>query len=270
MSPIIKKLRHPKEGLYGGIIRVFGCLFWIFILLFAIAEALSSPHGGARILMILLYFVLGLVFTLFGEALFRARAIGNMVEVTPAQFPRIHGEITDVARALGLAVAPRTFIYNSHGVTNAFAMRLFRTRYVFLTSGIVEADDDAQLRFIIAHEIAHHVLGHLNTIQRFLAAPGIFVPFLYPAYSRAREFSCDAVGASVIPDPEKALTALQMLACGARRLNAQMNSTAFYAQEDHVPGIAGFVLEIFSSHPRLTRRVQRLRRCFPARRAPVS
>lgn len=269
MSPSIRKLRHPKEGLYGGLLKAAGCVFWAALLVLLLVSAFIAPRGIVTIFTVLSYIVMGTVIALIGEALFRAHAMGNMVEVTSSQFPHIHAEIIDVAAALGLAETPRTFIYNSHGVMNAFAMRLFGARYVFLTSAVVEADNDAQLRFIIAHEIAHHVLGHLGRVQRFLAAPGIIIPFLYPAYSRAREYSCDAVGASVVLEVESALTALQMLACGTRRLNGQMNTAAFSAQERNVPQMAGFVMEIVASHPRLTRRVERLKAFFSAGQTPA-
>jgi Zn-dependent protease with chaperone function len=36
------------------------------------------------------------------------------------------------------------------------------SRYVFLTSALVEATNDAQVRFVVGHEIGHHAAGHLN------------------------------------------------------------------------------------------------------------
>jgi Zn-dependent protease with chaperone function len=81
------------------------------------------------------------------------------------------------------------------------------------------------------------------------------VPFLMPAYSRSREYTCDSIGAHLSKDPVASRSALQMLGCGCRRLNQTMSCEAFVAQEAMVPPVAGFVAEIFRSHPRLTRRV---------------
>ena len=80
-----------------------------------------------------------------------------------------------------------------------------------------------------------------------------------PAYSRARETACDHIGSYLSGDFEASRSALQMLGCGCRRLNQVMKCEPFIAQEAMVPAIAGFVTEIFRSHPRLTRRVAVIR-----------
>ncbi|HVY35022.1 MAG TPA: M48 family metallopeptidase, partial [Caulobacteraceae bacterium] len=133
--------------------------------------------------------------------------------------------------------------------------RLLGGRYIFLTSALVEANSDEQVRFVIGHEIGHHAAGHLNPWLNFVKLPAHFVPFLMRAYSRSREYSCDSIGAYISKDVAASRSALQMLGCGCRRLNGAMNCEAFMAQEDMVPPIFGFLTEIFRSHPRLTRRV---------------
>ncbi len=77
------------------------------------------------------------------------------------------------------------------------------------------------MRFVIGHELGHHVAGHLNTIPFLLRLPAYVVPFLGAAYSRGRELTCDRIGASIVQDAEVARTALQMLACGSAKLNGQ-------------------------------------------------
>jgi len=262
MSPTLKIHRHPSEHLYGFLLTVFGGLFWFLFMLFVVVGALESPRGIAHLFMICVYGLFIYLTSIMTAALYRAYAMGNMVALSEDQFPELHTQFVAIARELGLAETPQAFIHNSGGVMNAFAIRLLRGRYVFLTSAIVEAEDNAQLRFIMAHEIAHHALGHLNAFKHFIRLPALFIPFLYRAYSRAREFSCDAVGASVLPDVHDALTALQMLACGTKRLNKAMNVDAFAAQDFRVPGLAGFLVEIASTHPRLTRRVAYLKANF--------
>ena len=128
-------------------------------------------------------------------------------------------------------------------------------RHVFLTSALVDATDDEQVRFVIGHELGHHAAGHLNPWLNFLKMPAHVVPFLMAAYSRSREYSCDSIGAYLSKDLTASRSSLQMLGCGCRRLNGAMSCEAFIAQEAMVPPVAGFVAEIFRSHPRLTRRV---------------
>jgi Zn-dependent protease with chaperone function len=144
-------------------------------------------------------------------------------------------------------------------MVNAFARRIFGGRYVFLTSGLVEAQSDAQVKFVIGHELGHHAAGHLNFFSHFLRLPGHFVPFLGSAYSRARESSCDRIGAVLSGDVAASVSALGMLSCGCRRLNGGLNCDALMDQEALVPPVFGFISEIFRSHPRITRRMAAIR-----------
>jgi Zn-dependent protease with chaperone function len=70
--------------------------------------------------------------------------------------------VVSASRDIGPAKPPVTFLYNSNGLINAFARRVLGSRYVFLTSALVEATNDAQVRFVVGHEIGHHAAGHLN------------------------------------------------------------------------------------------------------------
>lgn len=159
------------------------------------------------------------------------------------------------SREVGLAEPPKTFIYNSNGMFNAFARRLLGGSYIFLTSALVDASNDAQVRFVFGHELGHHAAGHLNPWLNIVKLPAHFIPFLGKAYSRSREYTCDSIGAYLSKDAFASRSALQMLGCGCRRLNASMNCDAFIAQERMVSPIFGFLTEINRSHPRLTCRV---------------
>ncbi|WP_242538847.1 M48 family metallopeptidase [Trinickia acidisoli] len=134
--------------------------------------------------------------------------------------------------------------------------------YVFLTSALIDANSDAQVRFLIGHELGHHAAGHLNPWLNALKLPAHLVPFLGKAYSRSREYTCDSIGTYLSKDIHASRNALQMLGCGCRRLNTSMNCDAFVAQEQRVPAIFGFFTEITRTHPRLTRRVAAIRDDF--------
>ena len=85
-----------------------------------------------------------------------------MVLLGPNQFPELHAMVGDAARVLGMDTPPKAFLYNSNGLINAFARRLLGGRFVFLTSALVEASSDEQVRFVVGHELGHHAAGHLN------------------------------------------------------------------------------------------------------------
>lgn len=256
MSNVVAGLRTGKEKAYGTMAIVFGAVLWVaFVLGFFGALASGNPQILEALWLYIFYGILIWLFYFLAGVFYRATAFGNMLLLSPQQFPQLHDMVVSGAQELGMRAPPTAFLYNSNGLFNAFARRILGGRYVFLTSALVEANNDEQVRFVIGHELGHHAAGHLNPWLNFLKMPAHVVPFLMPAYSRSREYTCDRVGAHLSQDSVASRGALQMLGCGCRRLNEAMNCEAFVAQEAMVPPISGFLVEIFRSHPRLTRRV---------------
>lgn len=249
---LVKRLRHPNEQLSGTLMLVFGLLFWVLIGGGIFVSLATQPLVVMPLVLEILIFVV--VIGIF-RLLLRAYVYGHYVMISPQQFPHLHEMIVKGAEEIGLKQAPMAFVFNSSGVMNAMALKLIGRRQIWITSAILDCTDDAQIRFVIGHELAHHAAGHLDFWRNLVKFPGHFVPFLGPAYSRARELTCDRIGCWLSHDLEASKSALQMLACGSARLNAAMNPAAFQAQEAMVPPIAGFFLAIFSQYPRLTQRV---------------
>ena len=250
-TEIISRLRHPKEDGYGIIMMIFGNKYWLIIIAVIAAAAYAQPAS----LIVYAAYAIGFVLVmLLSSALFKARIFGSYILIGPDQFPHLHRMVENGAASRGITPAPTAFLYNANGLINAFARRLFGGRYIFLTSALVEADTDEQIKFVIGHELGHHAAGHLNLMKNIVKGPAHFVPFLGPAYSRARELTCDRVGAYLSNDQKASRSALQMLACGCRRLNSALNCDAFEAQEKLVPPFWGWVLLIFSRYPRTTQR----------------
>jgi len=237
----------------------FGIVGWLCALL-GIWVTVMAPQALASLALLGLYAVIALIGYLISVAAFRATAFGNMILLGPRQFPELHTMVVTGANELGMRSTPTAFLYNSNGMFNAFARRLLGGSYVFLTSALVEANDDEQVKFVIGHELGHHAAGHLNLWLNILKLPAYLVPFLGRAYSRSRELTCDAIGSYLSKNPVASETAIQMLACGCSRMNQRMSCDAFIDQERMVPPIFGFLTEIFRTHPRLTRRVAALRK----------
>ena len=258
MQQTVSTLRTGKEKTWAALMVVFGVVLWIAIIAGA-GIALALPKAAPIVLVYLGYALLFWIFYLIAGAVYRATAFGNMILLGPKQFPQLHAMVVAGSNEIGLSEPPRTFLYNSNGLFNAFARRLLGGRYVFLTSALVDATSDAQVRFVIGHELGHHAAGHLNPWMNTLKLPAHLVPFLGKAYSRSRETTCDNIGAYLAKDFEASRSSLQMLGCGCRRLNQTMSCEAFIEQEAMVPSIFGFLTEIFRSHPRLTRRVAAIR-----------
>ena len=252
-SALANQLRHPKERTYGGIMMVVGGLVWVLLLLLLIV---AIQQGQAAVLVPLIFYAfLFWIGALLVAAFYRARAFGHFVLLSEQQCPQLYRALLESASEIGLTKQPIAFVYNSNGLINAFARRLLGKPYVFLTSSLVDADTEAQVRFVIGHELGHHAAGHLDWKKNLLKLPAHVIPFLPQAYSRGRELTADRIGAYLARDLNASRGALQMLACGSARLNPVLNHDAFAAQEAMVPGFTGWLLAIFSYYPRTTQRV---------------
>lgn len=260
MENVVEQMRHRKERLYGRLLMIFGVLLWALFVA-GLAYAVFIGEYSA-LYAVIFYAVIFWVSFIVSHFLLRAYIYGHFVLVGPEQFPHLHQMVVEGAAAVNLREVPKTFVFNSGGLINAFALRLIGGRYVWLTSALIDADTDAQVRFVIGHELGHHAAGHIDWRRSLLRFPGYVVPFLGAAYLRSREYTCDRVGAYLAQDLDAARSALQVLACGSIRLNPVMNPQAFEAQEAMVPRVAGFLLHIFSFYPRLSRRVEELTRYF--------
>ena len=263
-SELASQLRHPKERLYGGLMVAIGAVVWAALI---IAAVYAVANGQAAFLLLLVFY--GLLFWLAGiiaSAFYRAYAFGHQVLISEGQLPQLHHVLVDCSGEIGLRKLPAAFVYNSNGVINAFARRMLGKPYVFLTSSLIDADTDAQVRFVIGHELGHHAAGHLDWRKNLLKLPAHLVPFLPQAYSRGRELTADRIGAYLAHDIDASRGALQMLACGSSRLNPMLDHAAFAAQEAMVPGIFGWLLKIVSYYPRTTLRVLSLGDELPRRR----
>jgi Zn-dependent protease with chaperone function len=255
MTKTASAFRTTREKIYQAMMIGIGCVLWIVIGLTVGVNWHNGTLRGYFVHMLVNYGVSFAAIYWAAGAAYRASAFGNMILLGPKQFPHLYAILVECSREIGLRTPPTTFVYNSNGLFNAFARRLCGRRFVFLTSALIDATSDAQVRFVIGHELGHHAAGHLNPWWNALKLPAHLVPFLDRAYSRSREYTCDRIGAYLAKDAMVPRTALQMLGCGCRRLNESMNCEAFIEQERLVPPIFGFITEIHRSHPRLTRRV---------------
>ncbi len=130
-------------------------------------------------------------------------------------------------------------------------MRLFSS----LIDILWQDDNQDRLGVIIAHELAHHAAGHVNFWVNLLMKPAMLIPFLGSAYSRACELTADRISANYINNEDACVSSLVTIASGSRELVSQTNKEAFIYQETMVPGFFGFLQEVLSSHPRMTRRI---------------
>lgn len=205
----------------------------------------------------LLYGLLIGFFLFVAHALFIAYIKGNGVKLSDAQLPNIYRKVVEASQKLGLPNVPDAYVVQAGGALNAFATKFVGRNFIVIYSDLLEAcdEDSKEADMIIGHEIGHLALGHLKFVWFLL--PAHLVPWLWPAYSRQREYSCDRCGYEVAGDFGSAARGLAILAAGGK-YGRQVNLDAFTKQMQDTTGFWTSVYELNASHPYLPKRIAAL------------
>jgi len=250
----VSDLVYPRERSLGAITLVLGVLIWLVLIV--------GTFGVA-----LVFVGLGALLALFAHSALIAHLKGNAVEISTEQFPDLYAQFVECCRRLDIETPPQAHILNGNGVLNAFATKFLRTRYVVLTSDIVDAmQGNAEgLRFYMGHELGHLRMKHLS--KQLLRWPVLWLPLLGAAYSRARESTCDRHGLACSGSGAAAVRALSVLAAGRARWR-NLNVVSYIRQTEHSRGFWMSFHELIAGYPWLTKRAARMtaeRAATPAR-----
>ena len=243
----VNALRHGKEKTYYMVAAAVGGLVWLSVVLGTLGIALLVlPMIALPIWM--------------SQQFFKASVLGHAARVSERQYPQIHAMVESSAKAMGLEKVPQVFVVNGEGMINALAIKFLDGQYVVLYASLVdmmvERKMARELKMVIAHELAHHAAGHTSFWRNLLIMPAKYIPYVGMAYGRACEFTADRLAAAVVGDIEASKRALVAIAIGVKTLRTDVD--AFVAQEADMPAFFGFVNEVYSSHPRMTRRIMEL------------
>lgn len=240
--------------------------------------------GGAALYVLIQYFAAGAL----------AVAMTGAQQIEKKDNPRLYRIVENLSITIGMPM-PKVYIINDPA-PNAFATgRNPQHAIVAATTGLLEIMDDRELDAVMAHEMGHvqnydirvsmiafglvSVIGILSDIvlrmlffgdrregnSPYMYIIGIVVIILAPiiaaivqmAVSRQREYLADATGAMTIRDSDAMASALGKLATYGRPMQKQQSATAqLYISN---PLKAGFIANLFSSHPPLDERIKRLR-----------
>ena len=276
-------------GLQARMLLTFFLLGLVYVVLIGVAIA---SKAAIAVLFIAVLFAAQVFFS--DKIALRAMGVR---EVSPQEAPELHAMIERLCIQADLP-KPRVGVMHS-AMPNAFAMgRSPKTATVCATTGIMELLSPAELEGVLAHELTHVINSDvlIMTLASFFASiaslilqfgfffggsedsdddgPSIFVVmlvalavyvisfFLMQALSRYREFAADR-GAAILTSRPSALASALLKISGTMeripqndlRAHAEMN--AFYI----FPANAKKSLfNLFSTHPPLEKRIERLER----------
>jgi type II secretory pathway pseudopilin PulG len=111
------------------------------------------------------------------------------------------------------------------------------------------------VRFYMGHELGHLRMKHLS--GHLLRWPVLWLPILGPAYSRAKESTCDRHGLACSSSPEGAARALAALSAGSERWQT-LDVAAYLGQSDQSPGFWMSFHELVAGYPWLAKRFARI------------
>lgn len=218
------------------------------------AESAKEDLSYLAIFLVLPF--LTLIFLFWNYAKIRA----NGLEITGKQFPEVYKVYTDLAKKMGIPEdkTPKLYLQSGQGKINAYATKCSLNRsYAVVYSDIFEIvqkhGDYSTLKFVLAHELGHIVLGHVNirrVVLTYLA--GLFPPFRQ-SMTRAQELSADRVAAKFAPE---AIERGPILLAAGKNLYTEVNRDAYLEQlrnEKQDLFLRG--VNLMSGHPILVKRV---------------
>lgn len=223
-------------------------------------------------------------------AMYRAK------ELAPSEAPMLHAMVEDLARNAGIP-KPRICLIPEEA-PNAFATgRNPKHAVVAVTEGIMRLLTPEELRGVIAHEMGHvtnrdilvqSIAGVLASVVIYIANmmqwaaifgvgrsddegggnifSSLLLAILAPvaasliqmAISRSREYLADATGAKLCGNPLALASALGKISAYSTRVPMHEGSPAT-AHMFIINPFAGGIGKLFSTHPPVEERIQRLR-----------
>lgn len=266
-------------------IGVVGAIGWAISSLYGNSYMTPWIIGGAAVYALIQYFAASKL----------AVAMTGAQEIQKKDNPRLWRIVENLSITTGMPM-PKVYVVDDPA-PNAFATgRDPKHAIVAATTGIMDVMSDRELEAVMAHEMGHvqnydirvsmiafglaSAIGIMSDIalralwfgggdnrqnNPIMMVVGIIVIILAPviavliqsAVSRQREYLADATGALTTRDPEGLASALEKLRDYGRPMKRQSTATAHLFISN--PLKKGNLTSLFSTHPPLEQRIDRLR-----------
>lgn len=197
----------------------------------------------------------------------RSALLSGAVHVTPELFPTLAPLLDQVGNVLGEAGRIDGFVYGDPAMQAGCVTHGMRTGTaefsVSLSSGLVERLEPDELKFVIGHEVGHHVFEHWRYPDQDDADESMGSRLAALHLRRAAEISADRVGVVACGSIESACSAMIKVASGLGPPHFQPNVVAMLAQFRQFAESEGRHGAVFGTHPIIPLRVRSLLRFQP-------
>ncbi|MDP4012637.1 MAG: zinc metalloprotease HtpX [Candidatus Nanoarchaeia archaeon] len=223
-------------------------------------------------------------------------AMSGAKELSKKDAPKLHKMIENICKKANMPLPLKVALVPSM-TPNAFCTGRGPKHYVVaVTQGIMQLLSEKELEGVLAHEISHAknrdvlvgtiaasiagVIVYLAHMARWAAIFGggrddngrsnlvslLLLSILAPiaailiqlAISRSREYLADSTGAKILKDPHSLSNALKKLHNGVKLRPMKKGNRAIASLYIVNPFTAGAMVSLFSTHPPLNKRVERL------------
>jgi tellurite resistance protein len=198
----------------------------------------------------------------------RRRLLATSVRLSPTMAPDLHAIARDCGERLELGIDLELYVFASP-TYNAMCFKPEDGRlFVMFASSLLEAFDESELKFVMGHELGHHIYHHheipIGYILRGQQRPDPRLALDLFTWSRYAEISADRAGAHCAADLLSVSRALFKLASGLGSGSIRFSLEEFLSQvdamqvEDAQPGQGAPKEDWFSTHPFSPLRVKAL------------
>jgi tellurite resistance protein len=189
----------------------------------------------------------------------RRQLLATSLRITESIMPDVSAEVQDCRERLAVDTPLEVYLYPSASF-NAAAVKPEDGRlFILLSSSLLEAFPGGERRFVIGHELGHHLYGHhdipIGHVLRGRERPRPGLALRLFAWSRYAEISADRAGAHCVDDPDDVVRSLFRLASGLTRPLDGVRIADFMDQVDELrveqdePGRGAPTADWFSTHP---------------------
>lgn len=194
-----------------------------------------------------------------GPVSLRRRLLASSVRLSRRMGPAVHAMADECRERLGLTIPVELFVYPGPQFNAACFKPEHDRLYVIFSSSLLEGFSGSELRFVVGHELGHHLYRHhdipIGHILRGRTRPTPKLALTLFTWSRYAEISADRAGAFCADDLEGVARALFRLASGLSGSVIQFSLDDFLKQvdemqvEDAQPGQGAPEEDWFATHP---------------------
>lgn len=198
----------------------------------------------------------------------RRRLLATSVRLSPTMAPGVHKVKDECMRKLGIETPLELFAYNSPQFNAACIKPEDGRLFIMFSSSLLEAFEDPEMRFVMGHELGHHLYHHhdipVGHILSGAVRPNPKLALQLFTWSRYAEISADRAGAHCAQDFKAVGRALFRLASGLSDRVVRFDLQDFLNQIEDIqiesaqPGQGAPREDWFSTHPFSPLRVKAL------------